>query len=44
MEQEIIFFVVVGNKSDLYENQAVSKETGEEYAKSINGLFFEISI
>ena len=32
---------VVGNKSDLYEDQIVSKETGEEYSKSINALFFE---
>ena len=39
-----VFFAVAGNKSDLYEKQAVLKETGEDYAKSINGLFFEISI
>ena len=34
---------VVGNKSDLYEDQVVSKETGEEYAKTIKALFFETS-
>ena len=34
---------VVGNKSDLYEEQVVTKEKGEEYAKSINALFFETS-
>ena len=39
--KENVFFVVVGNKSDLYENQVVTKETGEEYAKSIGALFFE---
>ena len=36
-----VYFVVAGNKSDLYEDQVVSKETGEEYAKSINALFYE---
>jgi len=34
---------VVGNKSDLYEEQVVTKEEGENYAKSINALFFETS-
>ena len=38
-----VYFVVAGNKSDLYEDQVISKETGEEYAKSINALFYEIS-
>ncbi len=41
--KENIFFVVAGNKSDLYEEQVVSKEEGKEYAKSINALFFETS-
>ena len=36
-----VYFIVAGNKSDLYEDQVVSKETGEEYAKSINALFYE---
>ena len=35
--------MIVGNKSVLYEEQVVSKEEGEEYAKSINALFFETS-
>ena len=42
-EKENIFFAVTGNKSDKYEEQVVSKEEGEEYAKSINALFFETS-
>ena len=33
----------MGNKNDLYEEQVVSKEEEEEYAKSINILFFETS-
>ena len=41
--KENVFFVVAGNKSDLYEDQVVSKETGKEYAKSINALFYEIT-
>ena len=41
--KENVFFAVVGNKSDLYEEQVVTKEKGEEYAKSINALFFEAS-
>ena len=41
--KENVFFAVVGNKSDLYEEQVVTKEKGEEYAKSINALFFETS-
>ena len=32
---------VVGNKSDLYEDQVITKETGEEYANNIGALFFE---
>ena len=38
-----VYFVVAGNKSDLYVDQVISKETGEEYAKSINALFYEVS-
>ncbi len=41
--KENIVIGVVANKSDLYEEKVVSKEEGEEYAKSINALFFEIS-
>ena len=37
------YFVVIGNKSDLYDEQVVSKETGEEYVKKINPLFYETS-
>ena len=42
-KKENVFFVVAGNKTDLYEKQEVSKEEGQEYAKSINGLFYETS-
>jgi small GTP-binding protein len=38
-----IVIAVVANKSDLYENQNVSKEKGEEYANQIGALFFETS-
>ena len=41
--KENIVIGVVANKSDLYEEKVVSKEEGEEYAKSINALFFETS-
>ena len=41
--KENVFFAVVGNKSDLYEEQYVAKEKGEEYAKSIKALFYEVS-
>jgi hypothetical protein len=34
---------IIANKSDLYEEQVVSKEEGENYAKSINGFFYETS-
>ena len=34
---------IIANKSDLYEEQVVSKEEDEKYAKSINGLFYETS-
>ncbi len=38
-----IQFVIVSNKNDLYEDQIVSKEDGEVYAKRINALFFEVT-
>ena len=34
---------IVANKSDLFENQIVSKEEGEKFAKDNNVLFFETS-
>ena len=34
---------VITNKSDLYEDKIINKEEGENYAKSINALFFETS-
>ena len=34
---------LVGNKIDLYERREVSKEEANEYAKSVNLRFFEIS-
>ena len=38
-----VYFVVIGNKSDLYDEQIVSKEEGKEYAKKISALFYETS-
>ena len=38
-----VIFGVVANKIDLYKKQIISKEEGENYAKSINALFFETS-
>ena len=32
-------FFVVGNKSDLYENEQVSDEEGKKFAKDIKGIF-----
>ena len=40
--QEVIIGIVA-NKSDLFENQIVSKEEGEKFAKDNNVLFFETS-
>ena len=40
--QEVIIGIVA-NKSDLFENQIVSKEEGEKFAKDNNALFFETS-
>ena len=34
-----VHFVVVGNKSDLYEQEQVPKEIAQQYAKEINGMF-----
>ena len=42
-KKENVFFVVARNKSDLYEMQKISNVEGQEYAKSINGLFYETS-
>ncbi len=42
-QREQIIFSVIANKSDLFEESVISKEEGEEYAKSINALFFETS-
>ncbi len=42
-KKENISIAVVGNKSDLYEEQEVSSDIGKEYAKEINALFFESS-
>jgi len=38
-----ITFGIIANKIDLYFDQIISKEEGENYAKSINALFFETS-
>ncbi len=42
-EKENIFFCVVANKCDLYEDQIISSELGKKYANTINALFFEAS-
>ena len=34
---------IIANKSDLYEEQVVSKDEGENYANSIKGFFYETS-
>ena len=36
-------FAIAGNKSDLYEEQKVTSDEGQNYAKSINAIFGEIS-
>ena len=41
--EDNVFFVVVGNKTDLYEKQVISTEMGKEFAHKINALFFEVS-
>ena len=40
-ENKNIVFGIIANKSDLYEDEVISKETGEEFAKSINAFYFE---
>lgn len=34
-----VVFVVVGNKSDLYEKEEVKQNDGKAFAKEINGFF-----
>ncbi|MBQ2349922.1 MAG: GTP-binding protein [Cytophagales bacterium] len=41
--QRTIPVLVVGNKSDLYEEQVVSKEVGEKFAEAYGYLFLEAS-
>jgi len=38
-----LVLAVCGNKSDLYEDRAVGKRTGQEYAESIGALWIETS-
>ena len=38
-----LIYVIVANKSDLYLNEQVSHEEGENYAKKINAFYFETS-
>ena len=38
-----VIYAVAANKSDLYEEQKVSDEEGEEFAKSINAIFVSTS-
>ena len=38
-----LIFAIVANKSDLYLNEQVSHEEGENYAKKINAFYFETS-
>ena len=42
-KNENVTIGIVANKSDLFEQQEVSKEEGEQYAKDKNLLFFETS-
>ncbi len=42
-DKETIKFGVIGNKSDLYEDQKVDKEEAEEYANKIKAVFGETS-
>jgi GTPase KRas len=39
----ILNVIVIGNKSDLEDEREVSKEAGEQYAKTINAIFKEAS-
>ena len=38
-----VIYAIVGNKSDLYENEQVSDEEGKELAKEIGALFHSVS-
>ena len=38
-----LIYAIVANKSDLYLNEQVSHEEGENYAKKINAFYFETS-
>ena len=38
-----IILAIVGNKSDLYENEQVSLKEGQELAQSINAIFMSTS-
>ena len=40
---EEVIFGVAANKIDLFDQSQVDKEEGEDYAKSINAVFFETS-
>ena len=40
---ENTFYVVIGNKYDLFDNRIITSEEGKEYANKIQALFFEIS-
>ena len=42
-KNEEVTFGIAANKSDMFENQVVSKEEGEGYVKDKNILFFETS-
>ncbi len=42
-KNEEVIFGIAANKSDMFENQVVSKEEGEGYVKDKNILFFETS-
>ena len=42
-KNEEIIFGIAANKSDLFENQVISKEEGEKFAKDNGILFFETS-
>ena len=41
--EKYTILAVVGNKSDLYENEKVSEEEGRNYAKEINAIFMLVS-
>ena len=43
LENKDIIIAIVANKSDLYEEQQVANETGEEFAKEIGAIFVSTS-